>query len=63
MAADAGTAAMAATMPCYVRRKLGAAGAADFAAYGFFPWKGQNIDTPPRVATKWTTDDDTHPVT
>jgi hypothetical protein len=62
MAFDPGYASMAAQMPCFVRRKLGAAGAADFPAYGFFPWKGQNIDTPAGVTTKWTSDDDTHPI-
>lgn len=64
MAADAITAALAATMPCFVRRHIvKAAGAADFPAYGFFPWGGQAIDTPPRVTTKWTSDVDTHPST
>jgi hypothetical protein len=61
-APDPGYAAMAATMPCMVRRQLGKSAVATIPDYGFFPWKGQNIDTPRGVATKWTTDDDTHPI-
>lgn len=61
---DAGIAAMAGQMPCFVRRSIIAKGdSTKLADYGMFPWKGQNIDTPRTPAVKWTTDDDTHPVT
>jgi hypothetical protein len=60
---DPGIASLAATMPCWTRRWLGPQDTTTFAAYGFFPWKGQNIDTPVgKVGAKWTTDDDTHPI-
>jgi hypothetical protein len=61
---DAGLSSMIATMPCMTRRWLGrTANQALFVNYDLFPWKGQNIDTPPRVTTKWTTDDDVRPAT
>ena len=62
-APDPGIAALAAELPCVTRRWLGrTGGAATFPDLNFFPWKGQAIDTPRGVATKWTTDDDLHPI-
>jgi hypothetical protein len=59
---DPGIAAMAATMPCFVRRKIILTGdSTKLADYGMFPKDGQFIDTPRGVAVKWTTDADTHP--
>jgi len=52
-------AALIAQLPCTYRRLWGSAADPGF---GLFPWKGQNIDTPRGVATKWTSDDDTHPI-
>ena len=59
---DPGLAALAAQMPCFTRRWLGNTGnAALFVNYDFFPWKGQNIDSPVGKALPvWTTDDDSH---
>jgi hypothetical protein len=52
---------MAATMPCFVRRRIILTGdSTKLADYGMFPKDGQFIDTPPRVASKWTTDMDIH---
>ena len=63
MAADAGIAALAAELPVVTRRWLGRIGsAASFPDYNFFPWKGQNIDTPGFRVPPWTSDDDTHPI-
>jgi len=60
---DPGIATLAAERPCGTRRWLGGGGnQALFVNYNFFPWKGQNIDTPQGVTIKWTTDDDTHPI-
>jgi hypothetical protein len=60
---DPGIAALAHEFPCTIRRWLGNTGnAALFPNYNFFPWKGQNINTPATVVTKWTSDDDTRPI-
>jgi len=60
---DAGIAQLANNYPCMVRRWLGGgANQALFVNYNFFTWKNQNIDTPAGPVTKWTTDDDTHPI-
>jgi hypothetical protein len=61
---DPGIAALAAEMPCFVRRMIIIPGdPTKLADYGMFPNDGQNIDTPGRVAVKWTSDDDVHPPT
>jgi hypothetical protein len=58
---DPGIAAMAATMPCYVRRKIILTGdSTKLPDYGMFPKDGQYIDTPRGVAAKWTSDMDVH---
>jgi len=58
---DPGIAAMAATMPCYVRRKIILTGdSTKLADYGMFPKDGQFIDTPRGVAVKWTSDMEVH---
>jgi len=60
---DPGLAALAAMLPCTYRRWLGNTGNnLLFVNYDFFPWKGQNIDTPKTAGAKWTTDDDTRPL-
>jgi hypothetical protein len=61
---DPGIASLANNYPCMIRHWLGQTGnAALFVNYDFFPWKGQNIDTPGgKVAPVWTSDDDTHPL-
>ena len=59
---DPGIAALAAELPCFVRRMIILPNdPTKTADYGMFPNDGQNIDTPPNHVTKWTTDDRTHP--
>ena len=59
---DPGIAALAAEMPCFVRRMIILPNEPSATSdYGMFPADGQNIDTPVGVATPWTTDDRTHP--
>lgn len=55
--------ALNATMPCYIRRLALQLDNTIAGTYGWFPWKGQRIDTPVGVTTPWTSDDDTHPRT
>ena len=58
---EGAVAALVAQMPCFYRRHWGTL-ITNGPAFGLFPWKGQNVDTPVGVSTKWTTDDQTHPI-
>jgi len=63
-APDPGISSIAAQRPCGTRRWVLQQDNTVAAAHGWFPWKGQNIDTPWRASgTKWTSDDDSHPLT
>jgi hypothetical protein len=60
---DPGIANLAHEAPCTIRRWLGKGGnAALFINYNFFPWLGQNINTPAGRTPPWTTDDKTKPI-
>jgi len=60
---DPGIAELVSHWPCMIRRWLGKGGnAAIFPNYNLFPWKGQYINTPATVVTRWTTDDNTRPI-
>jgi len=56
---DPGIAALAAERPCTTRRWFGNGGNATlFSNYNFFPWNGQNKDTPAGITTVRNTDQD-----
>ena len=58
---DPGIAALASEMPCYVRRMIIIPGdPTKLPDYGMFAKDNQFIDTPPRVAARWTSDMDVH---
>jgi hypothetical protein len=64
-APDPGLSNYGSMMPCWTRRMMiETAQSTALPDHGFFPLNGQNIDTPWRASgTRWTTDDDTHPLT